>query len=382
MSGVPTTIAAVACGRDGARLIGVEREYWVRRGGQRVDARTVWAGLSGAGAAIDPGDPNSRRGPTGAVITTDGPHAEIATPPVDLRPGCTLEVLAHAAAAEAHLRGQLDRLSLIGYSTHISVEVDDRIVVAVARTIARQLALPIMLGLDRSASPGVLIRPRPGRLEVGGEFAAGDQLRTAVVMTVGMVLLAENCLGIHRWRRPAGPRLALTSATERYGFYVDRMAFGPDLYLHGRKSSLAGRSAGELMESLWSGARRWAAMVFGPDELALADDVAAGHSPLPLESPCDDDGRTLPVRTDRSYAPRRRGDLTISVADATWWQAVLEIRTGGGSHWLTVPGRALDQLLEAIDDGSLDGDLHRIAAEPPGPAPAARRGKSRSVPTR
>ncbi len=382
MSGVPTTIASAARSRDSVRLIGVEREYWVQRGGQYLDARTVWAGLPGAGAALDPGDPHSRRGPTGAVITTDGPHAEIATAPIDLRPGCTLEVLAHAAAAERHLRTQLDRLKLIGYSTHINVEVDDRIVVPVARTIARRLALPIMLGLDRSTSPGVLIRPRPGRLEVGGEFAAGDQLRTAVVITVGIVLLAENCLGLDRWRPPAGPRLALTSATERYGLYVDRMAFGPDLYLAGRKAWLAGQSANELMDRQWGAARRWAATVLGPDELALADDLVAGRRPLPLENPCDDDGPTAAVRTDRSYLPRRRGGLTISVANATWWRAVVEVRNGSGSRWLTVPGRALDHVLDAIDDGSLDDDLRRIADTSAAQAPVRRWGTARSSLTR
>lgn len=362
MSGPQTSVAVVSRARARVRLIGVEREYSVLDGDRSVDARTIWPSLPVPGAALDPGDPNSRRGPTGATITTDGPHAEIATPPVDLRPGCTAEVLAHAAAAGAHLLGQLHGRNLIGYSTHINVEVDDRIVVRVARLIARRLALPIMLGLDRADSPGLLIRPRPGRLEVGGEFAAGDQLRAATVITIAMVLLAESRLGPRGWRPAVRPRPAVVDATERYGWYLDRRAFGPDLYREGRSARIGGSTAGELLQHLWTQGRCCAATVLGPDELQLVDELVDGRRPLPLEEACDNDGQTLPVRTDRSYGPRRRAGVTVSVADATWWRAVVELRTGAGSRWLTMPGRSLDELLSAIDDGRLDDDLLRIAA--------------------
>ena len=225
------------------RVIGVEREYEVRdRASDRaVDARRIWGSLPDPGRWLDPGDPLARRGGWGGVITADGPHAELATPPLRLGPGCTAQLLGLVAAGERHLAAQLPGHRLIGYSTHINVEVTDRRVAHVARLVARRLALPIMLSLDRSDSPGLLIRPRPGRLEIGGEFAAGDQLRAALVMTIGMVMLAERSIRF-RWRLPTAAEINPERAVERYGWYVDRRAYGPDLYgSAGRPGSASNR---------------------------------------------------------------------------------------------------------------------------------------------
>lgn len=357
-------IRDVVVGAARGRLIGVEREYDVLGEAGPVDARRIWSGLPDPGAALDPGDPNARRGPSGGVLTADGRHAEVATPPVVLRSGCTAEVLALAAAGQRHLAAQLPGYRLRGYSTHISVEVNDRRVVAVARLIARRLALPIMLGLDRADSPGLLVRPRPGRLEIGGEFVAGDQLRVAVGLTVGMVLLAEHSLGARRFRLPSLPRAEIAPAVERFGWYVDRRGFGPDLYDLGRDTRLGAVTAGDVMDRLWRAGRRYAAKVLDESELDLVDRTVDRRSPIPLERPDKDDGVVDVVRTDRIYRPRHRAGVELHVLRATWWRAVLEVRGPIGTRWLTVPGRALDLLLDAVDRGALDGDLHAMVGAP------------------
>ena len=83
-------------------------------------------------------------------------------PPVLIRPGSTTEVLELATAGREHLVRQLPGHRLVGFSTHISVEVADRKVAAMARLVARRLALPIMLGLrpDRFTWAA---RPAPSR---------------------------------------------------------------------------------------------------------------------------------------------------------------------------------------------------------------------------
>lgn len=367
-------------------MIGVEREYNVAGPDGIVDARTIWPRLTGLGVALDPGDPNARRGSWGGVITVDGADAEVVTPPVRLQPGCTARVGSLAAVGEWHLRASLpEPLGLRGYSTHISVEVDDRKVVRVARIIAHRLALPLMLALDRADSPGLLVRPRPGRLEICGEFAAGSQLRAAVGLTVGIALLAEQAVGFSRLtcRLPEVPHPRVEPAVERFGYYVDRAAFGPDLYRAGRGTRLVHRrrtvTAGEVLARIWSAARTLAATALGRDELELVDALAAGRVAIPLEGPPTEDGRVAgaqPLVGDgavaRSYAPRIRGAQRVVVESATWWKALLRVDSDAGTRWITIPGRALDEILEAIDSGELDQELAGIGAGSADSLPAAK----------
>lgn len=353
------TLNSVIVGSCHGRLVGVEREYEVWRAGETVDVRALWDNLPDPGVWLDPSDARARRGPWGGVLTADGPHAELATPPVTMGPGSTRELVALAASGERHLAAQLPEHRLVGYSTHINVEVADRSVVRVARLIAGRLALPLMLGLDRRDSPGLLVRPRPGRLEVGGEFAAGDQLRAAVVLTIGMVLLAESAIGIRRGRIPYVPPAKTERAVERFGWYVDRKAFGPDLYVAGRATALGPVTAGEVVARLWSAARPMVADHLDDEELEVADRVVSGERPIPMEQPTDRDGPT-PEPAKHSYLPHRRGDLELSVHRATWSQAVLRVRTASGTRWITVPGRTLDAVLDAFDGGLLDDDLRRL----------------------
>lgn len=349
------------------RVIGVEREYSLFTGTTTVDAGAIWRGLPDLGVALDPGDPHARRGSWGGVLTVDGAEAEVATAPVVLEPGCTHRVLALAAAGARRLGDRLpDRVRMLGYSTHINVEVTDRRVLAVARLIARRLALPLMLAMDRVTSPGVLVRPRPGRLEIGGEFLAGEQLRAAVALTIGVVLLAERAIGVRGlvYRLPPVPPADVRRAVERFGFYLDRRAFGPDLYAAGRTTALPGRRGGETanqtLSAVWAAARPLAAAVLADDELHLVDELAAGAIRLPMERPESDDGPIVPCRDDHHYLPRSRPAGTVAVVSATWWKALLELSDTRRRCWLTVPGRALDQVLDDVDSGRLDAELAEL----------------------
>ena len=363
---LPTLEAVVAS--TAGRVIGLEREYGVVAAGHRVDARGLWPTLRDLGAALDPGDGRARRGPWGGVVTADGWEAEVAIPPVLAAAGCTRQALALAATGEAHLRATLPvDHALAGFSTHISVEVDDRRAPAVAATIARRFSAVLMLVLDRRASPGLLVRPRHGRLEIGGEFAAGDQLRAAIALALSVVLLAERLVVDRSARRRAGraPDVRVEPARERYGWYVDRTAFGGDLYVASRAAMIRrGRSAipaGELLAETWAAARPLGESVLAPEELTLVDDVVDGRVPLPLERPIDDDGPVHHVTPDRHYGVRRRpGALSVDVTAATWLLAALSIRRAESRRWLSIPGRALDAVLDAIDAGTLDAELAAV----------------------
>lgn len=362
-------LSAIARSQLNHRVFGVEREYQIHGEGAPVDARVLWPTLQGLGTGLDPGDARARRGSWGGVVTADGWEAEVATPPLSLTSSSTQEVLNYAAAGERHLRRCLPADHLLrGYSTHINVEVDDRLVTDVARLIADRMAVALMLALDRPTSPGLLVRPRYQRLEIGGEFAAGRQLRAAVCLAVAVTLLAERAVHDRSVRQRLPPRMSAraTPARERFGWYVDRNAYGSDLYAEGRNAVLhRGRSsisAGNLVDDIWVEARPYGQTVLAAEEIRLVDQFIDGTNPMPLDEPVDDDGATDPVRSDRSYAPRTFNGIRVTISAATWWRAILEVRSAGRVRWLTVPGRALDAILDGLDCGELRAEFELLVS--------------------
>jgi hypothetical protein len=142
-----------------------------------------------------------------------------------------------------------------------------------------------MLTLDRADSPGLLVRPRPGRLELGGEYAGGPALRAAIAFAVGSVLALERA---PRASHPPPVRLRLEAARERFGYYVDRTATGSDLYAHGRSAAVRRRdgntTAGAHLVDCWRVARAALAPYADTADLLAMDRMADGATPLPVEA--------------------------------------------------------------------------------------------------
>jgi hypothetical protein len=344
---------------DERPVCGVEHEYEVRdASGAVLDFRPVVDGL-GLGRRLDPGDPHAHRGPWGGVVTADGREAEVVSPPVVIGPSAPDVVHAYAVAGRAHLTEHLpDGATLTGYSTHISTAVPDAAVRRVATLVVRHLSPALMLLMDRSSSPGLLIRPRPGRLEVCGEFAQGRALRIAVAI----VLAAAQVCAEDPKSLPPRLRLRTERSKQRFGTYVDRSAFGPDLYAAGRAAVLRRRGG-----TVTAGERLAEVVALLDDRLCLADDdraalhaVASGNLPLPCEEEVlapDDEPRAVAPSIDLS--PRQAGDVSIEFVTATWWTYVVKV-SGTRDRWLTVPRTWLGSFLDRLDDGSLDEVLPRI----------------------
>ncbi len=272
-------------------LVGLEHEYSVldRCGEVPVDFRTLIHTLGVEGVRADPTDPNAYRCPWGGVLTCDGKEAELAIPPVDVEPGFVAAAVALADAGEAALRALVPKLRLDGYSTHLSVSVrvrDDR---RFARAYARTFAPALMLLMDRADSPGMLVRPRPGRLELCAEFVAGPASGAAVAFAVGSVRALAPMSRAER--RDLAVETRLEPAVERYGWYVDRNAFGVDLSADGRRARLVpvrGRGSvlgQEHLARAWGCARDALEGVASPEDLEAADALVAGDLPLPSELP-------------------------------------------------------------------------------------------------
>jgi hypothetical protein len=277
------------------RLLGVEHEFEVHAGAEKVDFTRVIRDLELDGRRLDPGDANAVRCRWGGVVTADGREAEIAIPPVALEPGATTAVLELLAVGRDALEGALlahdPSLRLRGYSTHLSIEVPDRRVKRIARRFARTHALDAILLIDRTDSPGLLVRPRRNRLELGGEFVDGDDLRAA------LVFCSAAAFGLERDARRARPlqlRVTIDRAVERYGWFVGRGAFGDhgietrDVPVRCRRGAT---TAGAHLAMAWASLRSIAAVQWSPEELALVDDRVGASSCLPFERGAQQDVR-------------------------------------------------------------------------------------------
>ncbi len=362
---------------DERPVCGVEHEYEVRDpAGRPVDFRLLADGL-GLGRRLDPGDPYAARGPWGGVVTVDGAEAEVVTPPVPVGHGAPDELHAWTAAGRDALADSLPPGHTVhGYSTHISVAVPDGVVRRVADLVVRHLSPALMLLLDRADSPGLLVRPRPGRLEVCGEYVQGPALRQAAAVVIAGAEWCTVAAGSRRVRGELPPalRLRTTPARQRFGTYVDRTAFGPDLYATGRAAVLRSRggteTAGERLAAVVEHLDGRLRELLLPDDLADLRDVATGHAPLLLERadlPATDEPRTSPAPLD--LRDRIAGAVRVSTVSATWWTYVLRLDSPGGTRWLTVPRAWLGSFLRELDTGRLDAALAGLCPADPGGVP-------------
>jgi hypothetical protein len=350
-------------------LVGIEHEYSLRDASGVVDFRSLLHRLPVAGQRLDPGDPNAYRCAWGGALTCDGTEAEVASPPVTARPGFTNVVESWSRIARSELERLLPAdVEATGYSTHLSALLLPRHSTRIARRYARTFGPGLMLLMDRRDSPGLLIRPRPGRLELGGEYVSGDWLRAAVAYVAGSTRAAAE------GRFPPAVVGTIEPAIERYGWFVARTAFGDDLYTCGRKTRLrrAIRSpitAQTQLELGWAIARDSLEGVAEAAELQEVDRIVRGDLPLPseldepVENPITPAGM-CDVPTGKVLERRERPGYTLEPALATWDFTVFSLHGVHRSGYLCVPRAWLGDFFVELGDGLLDDDITRFLARP------------------
>ncbi|MBM7785521.1 hypothetical protein [Tenggerimyces flavus] len=296
------------------------------------------------------------------MITADGREAEIATPPATLAPGFTNRLSDWLARGRNELDATLGADFLVdGGSTHVNVEVADRRATSIAKRFVARHSLAMMLLLDRKHSPGLLVRPRRGRLELGGEYVTGPQLVAATVFAAAAVM---DCQRVGR--RSTYGRFVVEPARERFGYYVDRRAFGGDLYATGRATIIGRRTAQWNLQRSWEIVRRDAATFATDTELATTDTVVRGDHPLPCERPDIDDANhgTFTSWGADLTADRRRLAFSLVAVLATWEQVVFELTHRERTWLLAVPAERASKLVSLFAGGQLDELLRRIVATP------------------
>jgi hypothetical protein len=348
-------------------LVGVEHEYQVMRGDEQLDFRQRIHGFGLGQRHLDPLDLNAYRLGSGAVITADYREAEIATPPVRAMRGFARAVEGHAIGARAALRQLLGAgESLVGYSTHLNVSVPSELAEAVASRYARTFAPALILLMDRHDSPGLLIRPRPGRVELCGEYVEGARLRAAVVFAVGSVLACAREVLTGEASVPEID-LRVDPAYERFGWYVDRTAAGSDLGASGRGATLV-RSDGHVVSAGEHLARCWEAACAGlrsaslaSQDLIEAEAMAGGGAPLPGEAGTIDEGPPPVAKVEvgpfgRIIQPIGRGDFELAPVMVTWGLCVLLLvnRARSRRAFVNLPASTLVGFFQALDEGRLD----------------------------
>jgi hypothetical protein len=364
-------------------LTGIEHEYSVLVDGSPVDFRTLLHGLDLDGRRIDAVDPDAYRCDWGGIITADGAEAEVATPPVRVVPGFIGLANRWAQLGRSRLTTALPAgTTLAGYSTHISVAVPERQEWTVSRRFVSRFAAPMMLLLDNRSSPGILVRPRRGRVELCGDFVTGPHLMAATALAVGGVLA---CGGSVR-RLPPRLRPMVTPAVIRPGYYIPRTAFGGDLYAGGRDCLLRSRwGALRAQTTLEAGAEAALEALEGladPGDVTHLHAAVSGSLSLPLEATAVDDPSPPGLPDVGPASPfgaalraRQRPAFRLRCVLASWDVAVFELR-GLRTAYAAVPRHQLESFLDDVDRGRWDTRAeaflaraatgHALSAKPPG----------------
>jgi Bacterial Ig-like domain (group 3)/IPT/TIG domain len=371
---------------DPGGLLGLELEFSVRSArGSRVHFGSLIHRLALDGTALDPGDPNAYRCSWGGVITSDGAEAEIATPPVRTRPGFTARLQGWAQTGEGELRRAVPRgIGLNGYSAHFSAAMPAKLNDRVCRLYAETFAVDLMMLMDRSESPGLLVRPRPGRTELCGEFIEHEPLAAAAAFVAGSTRACAAAVRRQSGRAtlPPGLDVRLAPAVHRYGWYVDREAFGTDLHAAGRRVLLPRAAGGTIsaqshLELAWAAAQQALAEDAAASDLQAAEAMVTGSLPLPAEQGRPDDAPGDQRDGDIRFGPggaavpgapplcaHVRPGFTLRPVAATWDFTVFEATGPARSAYACIPRDSLPPFAAALEDGVLDEAIAAYLALP------------------
>ena len=250
---------------------------------------------------------------TGGAVYFDTGVIKVATPAVEVEPGCAARAGRSLWEAIHHVRDGLDawearegrKARLVGFSAHTNVSfrrpegAPPETVERLAELLAYVLPVPMMLLAANRQSTGIGVRPRPGRLEVTADFTPSPALTVAAAtfcVAVVRAVMRWPSLGLDELDRRGFPVVegyAPVPHTSRKGWLGHATAYptnpfeaGPDgavFRLRGRGDErVTLRQIGaEIFERFLPALRRTA----DPFSLRLLRLVFSGHAPVLLDLP-------------------------------------------------------------------------------------------------
>ncbi|WP_298918825.1 RHS repeat-associated core domain-containing protein [uncultured Roseobacter sp.] len=364
------------------RIFGFEQEYEVFSGDRQVDFRQIIKPLADASnrTACPAGDVGFYLD-SGALLICDGWEAEMAATPELVGPALFRDLPDNArhlrddllSIVRQRVPGQSADLSLKGYSTHFSASCMSVDISALSRLYARTMAPAMMLMMDVTTSPGLLVRARQNRFEIGGDFIPpGDRLSAAALFFAASYLAALDSLvrGDDKALPFQFDDTGLEPTVQRRGTFAGRAAFGDDLYTRGREALLrladgSQVNAQQMLSTLWAHLEPIAAELAHGEQVALVSRMISGASPLPLETQEPTHARLQPG-ADPAQSPRRPhlfaeclkprsiGTRRITPFIATWDYVTYRVEERSRNYFLNVPFADARSWLEALSTGNID----------------------------
>jgi hypothetical protein len=181
--------------------VGLEAEFSVVLDGESVRPEDVF----GSPRRIVRGPMMHRTGrsyhlPTGGAVYFDTGVVEIATPIIEIEPGCAARAGRSLWESICFLRGELDAweereghtVHLSGFSTHYNVSFElpehargaSRTVEELALLLTHIVPMPVMLLAANRRSTGIGVRPRSNRIEITADFTPDAALMIATATLI------------------------------------------------------------------------------------------------------------------------------------------------------------------------------------------------------
>jgi hypothetical protein len=305
-------------------LLGVEQEHELFDGRRRLDFQSLFASAIARTPSIPfRNDDHATVLDAGYVLACDGWDAELATVPIPASGDGCLALAREVLRCRQHLLGLLRGLGVPdvhGYSTHLNISVPLGREEEVAHALARSIGPALILLMESRTSPGLLLRPRRGRVEVGSEYI--DQERR---LAAACVLLSG---AVHAYLfRPETwelfPQVVLARWDEaiiRPGIFLPHDAYGESIYDRGRSARLeleSGESAtaGDLLASCLALALEGLGDEVSEPAAEVLRSVAGSPLDLPIEQgESADPGMIVETRGPLSEVPEAGILKTLSRA--------------------------------------------------------------------
>lgn len=353
-------------------MLGVEQEFELFDRGRPIDFRTEFPRAIGRAASIPFRNCDSAAiVEAGYMLCCDGRDAEFATAPIELRGSGPIDLANEVLRCRTHMLEALrkqGRREVRGYSTHLSISVPAGRERELAEAAAARIGPALILLMEGPRSPGLLIRTRRGRLEIGSEYMDDPQrLAAAIVLLAGAVHARLN-------NQPAWeqlPQLKLMhweEAVTRPGIYLPQDAYGESIHDLGGAARLELEGGGKIgaaavLEACAALAKRELEGLISPEACRSLDRVLDHPELLPIEGMFDvgrvETRRTnftaVQSRTLKRLARSRRTRLAPQFVD--WEGAAFEWRSAGQRLIIGMPWSELPVLFAAAQTDKVLGAI-------------------------